>query len=148
MHANVLRKHRIQFVTKLRRMSKHRKHEPVDLEPQIKQQHATMSHHPVVPSSSKIPSISISMVDTEKRLAVMSSSALTEAPTATDVDSHLDIRRYLTKQTPSKITNLTRIGRTQIYPRCPPVNEDGHLICPYCDDLLPLSYTTNESNWK
>jgi len=158
VHANVLRKHRIQWITKSRnkkkgpRIDEHLSrltNTTADAPPSV-----IPSVFPSVATSSSfkkpVPSISISRAPRQATVEtpVAPSVVQTDAPTATDVGTHLDIKRFMDSNSASRVTNLTRIGNSQSYPRCPRPIGDKSLICPYCDDLLPSSYAKKEQSWK
>lgn len=68
--------------------------------------------------------------------------------TATAVES-LDLKQ-ISKQPRSAVTNVTAIGKDQTYPKCPELDEDDRLYCPYCDDLLPSIWARKDkvNSWK
>ncbi|CAI7601643.1 unnamed protein product [Penicillium glandicola] len=70
--------------------------------------------------------------------------------TATDIGSKLDIKPIISRNPSSTITRITRKGVSQAYPRCPDLDVDGSLRCPYCNDALPSSYSQDERKeiWK
>ncbi|KAF2963129.1 hypothetical protein GQX73_g10441 [Xylaria multiplex] len=154
VHANILRKHRIEFTTRSRK----RGERPVpgdiglvDNPHQLSQTRAlTSSSIAGSQNSSRVqdPTSRQSPVPGVSKAAPTPSVVLTMAPTATDVGSRLDVSRFMSAQTPSKVTNLTRVGSTQAYPNCPKLGIDGLLVCPYCDDVLPSSYARMEQSWK
>ncbi|KAI1826111.1 hypothetical protein F4861DRAFT_134629 [Xylaria intraflava] len=154
IHTNILRKHRIEFVTKARKKGKR----PIpgviglakDSDRLGETRAPTTSSIAMSQSSSreKSPDSRRSLGPSVSQSVPTPSVVHTEAATATDVGSRLDVNRFLSVQTPSKVTNLTRVGSTQAYPNCPKPDAEGLLICPYCDDVLPSSYTKMERSWK
>ncbi|KAI0530442.1 hypothetical protein GGR58DRAFT_518468 [Xylaria digitata] len=154
VHVNILRKHRIEFVTKSRK--KGERPIPGDAglanDPHQLSQNRTPATSSITGSqkSSQVqdPTSCQSPVPDVSKVAPTPSVVLTVAPTATDVGSRLDVSRFMSAQTPSKVTNLTRVGSAQAYPTCPMLGIDGLLVCPYCDDVLPSSYANMEQSWK
>ncbi|GAW22554.1 hypothetical protein ANO14919_120940 [Xylariales sp. No.14919] len=155
VHANILRKHRIEFVTKSRKKGERPPSGDTGLvrDPRrLDETRAptTSSSAAGSQNSSQVqgPALSRPPVPDAPKAAPTPSVVLTEAPTATDVASRLNVKHLLSAQTPSKVTNLTRVGSKQAYPKCPKLGLDGLLICPYCDDVLPSSYAKMEQSWK
>jgi hypothetical protein len=153
IHCNILRRHRIAFITKSRSTRKRFNIETAEPQVDIRKEVDTfVKGSSSVAKSSRSqqqpPSISISRAPQQTVRKEAPSVTHTLAPTATDVGSQLDISRLSPGYTPSKATNLTRIGAKQAYPRCPRPNQDRSLICPYCDDVLPPSYAKVEKSWK
>ncbi|KAI1110423.1 hypothetical protein F5Y14DRAFT_362482 [Nemania sp. NC0429] len=154
VHANILRKHRIEFITRSRKKGVRPVIGDVGLTKDIRRLGETRA-----PTASSVFGSQNSdvlrgqaadqpPVPDASKAAPASSVVLTAAPTATDVGSQLDVKRFLPAQTPSRVTNITRVGSTQAYPNCPKPSPDGMLICPYCDDVLPSSYAKTEQSWK
>ncbi|KAI0401305.1 hypothetical protein F4802DRAFT_433418 [Xylaria palmicola] len=153
VHANILRRHRIEFITKSRKQGQR---------PAPKNTALTQDLHRLDETSAPTTSIARSQIYSQIQGPVSSlppasstiqataatSVAVTAAATATDVDSKLDVRQYLSAQSPSNVTNLTRVGSTQAYPNCPKAGSDDLLICPYCDDVLPSYYAKRQQSWK
>ncbi|TGJ84183.1 hypothetical protein E0Z10_g4569 [Xylaria hypoxylon] len=154
VHANVLRKHRIEFVTKSQKKGKCPSPGDIGLVKDLRRlgntRAPTTSSTAGSQKSSRVQgSASFQpLVPEVSKAAPTPSVVLTAALTATEVGSRLDVKRFLSTQTPSKVTNLTRVGSTQAYPNCPKLGSDGLLICPYCDDVLPSSYAKMEKSWK
>ncbi|CZR58258.1 uncharacterized protein PAC_08149 [Phialocephala subalpina] len=155
VHADILRKHRIEFITKSRSSKKRPKTDELEGPnklPSLADPNTDTTSY--VSGSSKspkpTPTISISRPPAEvaQRKSTTASALFSTAPTATDVAPGLDIKRFLSGKASSKATNLTRIGATQPYPRSPKFKTDGALICPYCDDVLPSSYAKDEQSWR
>lgn len=155
VHAVVLRRHRIDFVTASRKTRKTSIHTDTGLLRDVNQlgesrRPAGSSVAGSRTSQQRGGSLSASQLPTtdSSKIAPAPSLVVTNAPTATDIGSHLDVKRFVSAPTPSKVTNLTRIGDTQAYPRCPKQGSNGLLICPYCDDVLPSFYAASEKAWK
>lgn len=72
------------------------------------------------------------------------------ARTATEMGSQFNCQHAVEpkKSTPSVVTCVTRIGAAQDYPSCPEPISDELLQCPYCADLLPATYSKNQSRWR
>ncbi|KAH7153569.1 hypothetical protein EDB81DRAFT_791617 [Dactylonectria macrodidyma] len=77
---------------------------------------------------------------------------LTADVTMTDAGSNLEaqVESNLAQETPSAATNLTRVGVSDAYPTCPRLNSDNLLMCPYCNDSLPVEYaeSSNRESWR
>lgn len=154
VHTNILRKHRIEFVTKSRKKGQRPVRGDIGLakDPGRLGETRPLTTPSIAGSqnssrlqgsaSCRPPASDVS------KAAPTPSVVLTAAPTATDVGSRLDMKRFPSTQTPSKVTNLTRVGSAQAYPNCPKLGADGLLICPYCNDVLPSSYSKIEQSWK
>lgn len=148
VHANILRNHRIQSVTRLRGKQGPRAQE---VQPGAETRGAGGAGVPRPVSlsgstaSRQTQAASISRRRKQGIDAVAPSVATTSAPTATDVGSGLELSRVLSGPASSKVTNVTRVGATLAYPRCPNLDSGG--VCPYCGDVLPSSYA-REENWK
>lgn len=101
-------------------------------------------------SSLSRPSKKRAMGSATQSMATTAAPAATHtaAHTATSIESHLDVNRMLSGPAPSAASNLTRVGATQAYPRCPKPGQDRQIICPYCLDVLPSSYSKSEKAWK
>lgn len=155
VNANILRKHRIEFITESQSSKKRQKTDEIeqpDEPPRLAD--TVIATTPSVTGSSKAPGPTPS-IPTFRRLlevALRKSAALpiasATAPAATDVGPQLDIKPSLPGKASPMATNLTRIGATQPYPQSPKPEADGPLICPYCDDVLPSSYAKDEQSWK
>jgi hypothetical protein len=74
----------------------------------------------------------------------------TVAMTATEPGSKLEIKPILQRKSFSTATKMTRIGASQVYPRCPKREADEPLICPYCSEQLPLEISgpKEEHSWR
>ncbi|KAF3930997.1 hypothetical protein ABW20_dc0100926 [Dactylellina cionopaga] len=152
IHVNILRRGRIEFVTRFRTPITH--HKAASQQPPKLVARATASElldtnpkpGPPQPTPSRITYTSSHLAPGGSRR----SEAFTTAVTATEVDSKLDIKGILSKKTQSVATKMTRIGASQAYPRCPGPRPDGSLICPYCDDLLPSDFSGSkrEDRWR
>lgn len=68
--------------------------------------------------------------------------------TATDIGSQLGLQVAPPNAAPSVMTKITRTGITQDYPKCPKPISDDFLQCPYCADMLPVSYRDHNSRWR
>ena len=155
VHADVLRKHRIEFITESRFSKKRLKTEEIEqLDEPPRLADDAIATTPSITGSfgAPGPSPSISISQRPPEVAPRKPAALfavsTTAPTDTDVGSQLNIKPFLSGKAFSMATDLTKIGATQPYPRSPKLEPDGSLICPYCDDALPSSYAKDEQSWK
>ncbi|KAI0439345.1 hypothetical protein F4803DRAFT_47381 [Xylaria telfairii] len=154
IYTNILRRHRIEFIAKSRKKGERSipGHTRLAKDPRRLDE----TRGPTTSSIAGGRNSSWVLVAGRKpdpvpevsKAALTPSVVLTAAPTAAEVDSHLDMKRFLFPQTASKITNLTRVGSTQAYPKCPRPGPDNLLICPYCDDVLPSSYAKMKQSWK
>lgn len=148
IRANILRKNRIEYV------NRHRgeKLSTVKDAKQVADSHGGDKSSSIPPSSLSGHTVSRLSRPLEKRApesnasfkaATTAPSAMdSAAPTATDMDSHFDAHAR------STASNLTRVGATLDYPRCPNIGQNHQLICPYCLDILPSSYLKSEQAWK
>lgn len=152
--ANILRRNRIEFIIKQRGA----KGTPAK-EGKRRVESRDDDGSNVVRSSSVARSTMSNLSQTSKKQAIASTTthatvspthtvAHTAAHTATDVGSRLNVNAFLSGRTPSTASNLTRVGATQAYPRCPRPGQDRQLQCPYCLDVLPLSYSISEQAWR
>ena len=150
VHANILRRNRIEFMTSYPR--------PPLQQPEadIEGGNVTGPEHSVVNSSSGLsrPMSSIALSG-QRQLSGRESAkpethSIAATATATEVSSQLDIRHILATKTTSAVTGMTRIGASQAYPPCPNLRPDGSLICPYCNDVLPADYCGRKGRdrWK
>lgn len=150
VHANLLRRNRIEFVTRARNPRGRPKPEPEKPKPVAGAGNVTAPGLPVADPSSGLhqPMLSINVLSLTQPVPEESSpsKAFTIAATATEVDPNLNIKHILARKTSSLTTKMTKIGASIIYPRCPNIGLDGSLICPYCDDILPSDYLL--SKWK
>lgn len=148
----LLRRNRIEYILALRRRSSNRTPKPLVSN--------DAARYPVV-ASSLLPGTQIVMLRSAKSAPrrevpgekTQSKPFMTKIPstvrTATAVES-LDLKHMLSKQPRSAVTNITAIGKDQSYPKCPALDEDSRLYCPYCDDLLPSIWARKDkvNNWK
>ncbi|KAI0197477.1 hypothetical protein F4808DRAFT_295284 [Astrocystis sublimbata] len=150
IHLNILRRHRIEFETKSREKGRR----PLD---SARDGHGFGENHATLESpvtrSPDFNSIQASGASQPSPPIVSKASPTPsivskEALTATEIGSGFDVKRFMSTQPPSKTMNLTRVGAAQSYPSRPKCGPDGLLLCPYCDDVLPSSYATNEQSWK
>lgn len=154
IQANILRKHRIEFFTTSRKTDKRpiqRNTGLLKAQPQSDEARALATSSVAGSRSSQLrhdPLASPPPMMKEARVAPAPSVTDTKAPTATDVGSRLNVKGLISGQTPSNVTNLTRIGAKQTYPGCPKHGPDGSLRCPYCHDILPSSYSKSKEAWR
>lgn len=141
VRANILRRNRIEFVTR---------------SPTRKSRPTSVVRRPAV-DAGKPTAVEPANVDTDPGPSQPTpprestrSAAHSTVVTATDVGSMLDIKHILTRRTSSTATKMTRIGSSQAYPGCPNPGSDGAVLCPYCNDVLPLEYSRSKHNdsWK
>jgi hypothetical protein len=145
VHANILRRNRIEFMTRSRTPKSRPKTALQQPEPVVG---AAASELPAV--NRPTPSITVSPPPQPAPREPARSEVFTVAATATEVGSKLDIKHILARKTLSGATKMTTIGASQAYPRCPNLGSDGSLICPYCNDILPSDYSGSKqkSSWK
>jgi hypothetical protein len=155
IRANILRRHRIEYFTKARAP---RIRSPVEAlkEAQVQKPDKTPStvdnapptnilslevkeSQPVTPTTPQVH---------DEAPVERTGSIHTAAVTATDVGPNFDTKDLSANKTPSRITRITKIGASQAYPGCPKPQPNGTLICPYCNDKLPDSYSKNEQSWR
>ncbi|KAH6869554.1 hypothetical protein B0T10DRAFT_281052 [Thelonectria olida] len=154
VRANILRRNRIEFVTgsptrKSRPTSVVGRPEPaVDAGMPAAVEPATVDTDPA--PSQPTPSITITPPRQTTPGESTRSVAHTTLVTATDVGSKLDIKHILTRPASSTVTKMTRIGSSQAFPGCPNPGSDGAVLCPYCNDVLPLEYSRSKhkDSWK
>jgi hypothetical protein len=153
IRANILRRHRIEYFTKARAP---RAHAPVEASKEVQVQKldktpVAVDNAPTSVVSSKVKeSQPVTPIAPQVHEAPVerTRSIYTTAVTATDVGPNFDTKDLSANNTPSRITRMTKIGGSQAYPGCPKPQPNGTLICPYCNDKLPDSYTKNEESWK
>lgn len=144
--ANILRRNRIQTMTKSRRLRTRLTqavNTPKPLATKVKPQPTpsqNLSRSPAMEPSERIrvansTNIPLSVVHSEVSIK---SAGLT----VTEAGSNLSdlLKPILAKKTLSTATRMTKIGASQNYPSCPRRDETGSVICVYCDDLLPSEY--------
>lgn len=144
IHVNILRRNRIEYTTKSRASGRKTGAAEDAVTPQTFReprekgfQRSEASATIAVKSSSFLP----------RNVVSRTAAPPTIAHTSTEIGSRLNIQRHLSA-TPSKITELSRIGASQPYPQSPKLKPGGALVCPYCEDLLPRSYAKHESSWR
>lgn len=148
IHANVIRRNRIQYATqRMRQIQESQSLVTAAIQPPPANAQAPRVTHTdselvelVPPKSvvSKIHSVTVTH----------SVNAPSIAPTATEIGSEFNLRNVVSRKTPSTMTKITRTGAEQDYPRCPKPTKDGMLQCPYCADVLPAEYSENKARWK
>jgi hypothetical protein len=150
--ANVLRRNRIEYMMKSAR-SKVRSKPAPDLALEIKR--AVTNPKLVLFNTEPDTTRSSSGVPTNTGPTALptlprTSDNSTVAMTATEPGSKLEIKPILQKKSFSTATKMTRIGASQVYPRCPKRDADGPLICPYCSEQLPreISGPKEEHSWR
>ncbi|ETS84480.1 hypothetical protein PFICI_02505 [Pestalotiopsis fici W106-1] len=154
IHANILRRHRIEYVTKSRHEGRQPVHDRIESAKDSSQ--LNKSANPTNSSVTGTQTFRQAQTSLPSQPAkpkifedgTAPSSVLEPALTATEVGSRLDVQRVMAPQTPSKVTRVTKIGSTQTYPDRPTLDSKGLLTCPYCDDILPSSYTRVEQSWR
>jgi hypothetical protein len=154
IRANILRRHRIEYFTKARAP---RTRSPVEAPKVVQGQKPdkTPAAVDIAPPTSNVSSkVKESQPVTPVAFQVHEApvegapSTYTAAVTATDVGPNFDTTDLSADKTPSRITRMTKIGDSLVYPGCPKPQPNGTLICPYCNDKLPVSYAKNEQSWK
>ncbi|KAF7537784.1 hypothetical protein G7054_g3489 [Neopestalotiopsis clavispora] len=153
VHVNILRRHRIEFVTKSRKDKRPNTQDIGLIKDSRRLDETQSSRASSVPraqtSRQTLESISSQLAKREfPKDAHTPSVAPGSAPTATDVDSRIDVKRFLNTPSSSNITKVTKIGTSQFYPDRPKPGANGLLICSYCDDVLPSSYEKGEQSWR
>lgn len=154
VYANILRRNRIEFVTRSRAPESHPKPALQQLERVAGAGNEAAPELPAVDNSpdpyQPTPSITAPPPSQTAARDSTRSETFTVAATATEVGSKLDIKDILARKTSSGATKMTRIGASQAYPSCPNFGPDGSLICPYCDDILPSDFWDSKRNdrWK
>jgi hypothetical protein len=148
IRANVLRRHRIEYLTRSRAPRSHASVEAPS-EVQIQKPDKTSAAVDNAPSTSIVSSKGEeSQPTTPIAPQVHERSIYSAAVTATDVGPNFDTAELSANKTPSGITRTTKIGESQAYPKYPMPQLNGTLICPYCNDKLPDSYAKNQQSWK
>lgn len=144
IRANILRRHRIEYFTKARTPGEVPK--AVQVQKPGKTSAAADNTPPTRISSSKDKeSQPVTPIASQEYEAAVerASSIYTTTVTAKDVGPNFDIRDLSADKTPSRVTRMTKIGKSLAYPECPKPQPNGTLICPYCNDKLPDSYAKN-----
>ncbi|KAI9662762.1 MAG: hypothetical protein M1829_006157 [Trizodia sp. TS-e1964] len=157
VYANILRRNRVEFVTRSRPKIRPKSHSNPALQEQdlvIGAGNLTAPELSVVHNSPGLyqsaPSITVLSSSQPVKKESTRSEICTIVTTATEASSKLDIKHILARKTSSGATNMTRIGASQAYPRCPNLGSDGSLVCPYCDDILPSEFSGSrrKDSWK
>lgn len=147
----LLRRNRIEYILASRRRSSNRTPKPLASNNAARYQASSSKLSPgtqkVTVRSAK--SVFRKEVSGEKTQSEMFTKKIpSTAHTATAVES-LDLKQ-ISKQPRSAVTSITAIGKDQTYPKCPELDEDDRLYCPYCDDLLPSIWARKDkvNSWK
>jgi hypothetical protein len=152
IHANLLRRNRIEVFTKARTS----RSQDLEVDQPQERDEAIIETTSITPSKAKPSGVkreesTVPLPPQEEQTLkdyAPSASVNTAARTATDVGSQLDTKDIFAKKASSTTTKMTRIGASQAYPRCPKPEPGKPLVCPYCDDLLPSICSENEQSWK
>ena len=147
IHANIIRRNRIQYATRQMRRIQDLQAEAVARAPRTNFK-APRASSPELSPSEVAPqkSAALKAVSVAPTQSIKSLSSL--APTATEIGSEFNLQTVVAKKTPSIMTRVTQTGAVQDYPRCPKPTKDGMLQCPYCADVLPAEYSKNEPRWR
>lgn len=156
VHANILRRNRIEVMAQSRNLRTHLMRSTQQPGTLVKS--SDIADTPSQTAASRVvpqqpnPSLTVSRPAPQAISVAGQSQTVTATATITEAGSGLDDRfkLILARSSVSAGTNMTRIGASQAYPRCPSRNMDGSLICPYCDDLLPAEYAEPRyrESWK
>lgn len=156
VHANILRRNRIEVMAQSRNLRTRQMRSAQQPGPLVKSldmadtssQAAAGRAIPQQPE----PSLAVPRPAPQESSVAGKSRTVTATATITEAGSDLDDRfkLILARKSVSVVTAMTRIGASQAYPRCPPRDMDGSLICPYCGDLLPAEYAEPRyrESWK
>lgn len=149
VHANILRRNRIEVMAQSGNLRTRLTRSTQQPEPLVKSFDIAASR--VVPQQPK-PNLTTSRPAPQVNSVAGQSQTATATATITEAGSDLDdrLKLILARKSVSAGTNMTRIGASQAYPRCPSRNMDGSLICPYCNDMLPTEYAEPRyrESWK
>lgn len=74
--------------------------------------------------------------------------ASSNAKTATDVGSKLEIKTIMAKATPSVTTKVTQNAEMQDYPQRPIAEGEKMVQCPYCGDSLSPEDLKTDRRWR
>lgn len=143
--ANVLRRHRIEYITKSRREHREQRSLPGegDLREDSRVPADAESPRPV-PAARSIMSTGLQISSIPQPEKQMMQPA---ARTATDIESRVHVGGSPSHPVKSTVTNLTRVAAVQAYPRSPESK-----LCPYCGDVLVLppkeKRAAREQSWR
>lgn len=156
VHANILRRNRIEVMAQSHNLRTRQMRSTQQPGPLVKSLDMTDTPSQIAPSrgvpQQPNPSLTISRPAPQGSSVAGQSRTVTATATITEAGSDLDdrFRQILAQKSVSAVTAMTRIGASQTYPRCPSLDMDGSLICPYCGDLLPAEYAEARyrESWK
>lgn len=138
VHANILRQHRIEFVKAS--PEKISEGDEDDKRPRVEASRVFGSAKMAQPK--KIESAQATSLPTP----VVAASS--NAKTATDVGSKLDLRAIMAKATPSITTKVTQTAKMQDYPGIPRAEGGKTVKCPYCTDSLTPEDLKTDDRWR
>lgn len=145
--ANVLRRHRIEYITKSRRGEEQLEQRTLPEEGDVHREFrfsADAEGPRSVPVARSTISQGAQVPSTTQPEKQMVNPA---ARTATDIESRVDVNASPSHPVKSTVTNLTRVARGQAYPRSPESK-----LCPYCGDMLVLppkeKRAAREQSWR
>lgn len=151
IHANVIRRNRIEFTMKSKPSVRALPLERLaDKSPDVPTS-PTAATKEVANAVTKSSKTDLKNGSNGQKTPIVQAAAMaqTATQTATEVASSFNLDTAMAKRRASSIlTRATHIGKNQNYPRCPVYDKGMIIKCPYCAEPLPKECAVDSSMWR